>query len=427
MTKIGIANVDITPKEPVWLTGYGSRDRKSEGVYQSLTAGAISIASAEDDVLILTADLIGYDLAYAASAKLRIAAATGLLPGRIVLTATHTHCAPYFYLWAMPGEVEKEYAEFLYEQLVNVAVSAKTRQVEGEIAFSRGKSEFGVNRRLPDGKGGVRFAPNPDGVIDRDLDTFWFRNVDGKLIGSLTIFGCHPTNLGGYLIGGDYPGFLCRILSAQTDAPAFFVTGCAGNIRPWFKRRDSGFNRPTLKALEAASRKMADEVLQSQRDIAPVHTENLRIVGGFHQLPYADLPDADTLSDQAENHSNPLIRLWAAEMLKLIEAGGLPSRCPQEIQVLQFNEDLRAVVFLGGEILTEIGMRIKAALQPATTITVAYSNGLIAYVLSKATYDLGGYEVDGSHFYFLRPAPFVKEVEDLVVAKTVAIVRRLQS
>ena len=82
-------------------------------------------------------------------------------------------------------------------------------------------------------------------------------------------------------------------------------------------------------------------------------------------------------------------------------------------------------IFLGGEILTEIGLHIKSALQPATTITVAYSNGLIAYVPSRETYDLGGYEVDGSHFYFLRPAPFAKEIEDLIVAKTVNMVKKL--
>ena len=82
-------------------------------------------------------------------------------------------------------------------------------------------------------------------------------------------------------------------------------------------------------------------------------------------------------------------------------------------------------IFLGGEVLTEIGLHIKSTLQPATTITVAYSNGLIAYVPSRETYDLGGYEVDGSHFYFLRPAPFAKEIEDLIVAKTVDIVEKL--
>ena len=125
MTKVGIASIDITPQHPVWMTGYGNRDHRSEGVYQSLIAGAISIAGDTDEVLILTADLIGFDLAYAAAAKNRIAESTGLLPRQVVLTATHTHCAPFFYPMAMPGEPEKGYAEFLLNQLTQVAVAAK--------------------------------------------------------------------------------------------------------------------------------------------------------------------------------------------------------------------------------------------------------------------------------------------------------------
>lgn len=422
MTKIGIASIDITPQHPVWLTGYGNRDHKSEGIYQSLIAGAISIAGGTDEVLILTADLIGYDLAYAAAAKNRIAESAGLLPRQIVLTATHTHCAPFFYPMAMPGEPEKGYSEFLLNRLVEVAVRAKHRQVEGSVSFSRGRSEFGVSRRLPDGAGGVLFAPNPEGSMDRDLDTLWFSNAKEELVGSLTIFGCHPTSRGGYMIGGDYPGFLCRALSEETEAPSFFATGCAGNIRPWFKGKNEGFNTPSLEELAAASRQVAAEVMQSWEDAAPVNAEALCVRSEFHHLPYTDLPDDDTLRDRSANDTNPLIRHWALEMLQLSEAGGLPSSCPQEIQVVQFNEEIRAI-FLGGEVLTEIGLHIKHVLEPATTITVAYSNGLIAYVPSKATYDLGGYEVDGSHFYFLRPAPFAKEIEDLIVGKTIDMVR----
>jgi len=418
MIRIGIAQTDITPTQPVWLTGYGHRDHKSEGVYQALQAGAIALTSAADEVLILTADLIGYGLAFSAAAKMHIAAATGLLPHQIVLTATHTHCAPFFYPWIMPGAVEKDYAAALFQQLVHLALAARNNQVEGKISFSRGTSTFGINRRLPDGKGGIIFAPNPDGPMDRALDTLWFADRENRPLGSLSIFGCHPTSLGDYLIGGDYPGFLCRALSTATDAPALFATGCAGNVRPWFNKGDlSGFARPSIAKLEDASRAIAGEILQSGEHAIKVETAAMRIATTFHQLPYTDLPTTAQLAAKAAHDSHPLQRQWAQTMLPLAQAGSLPGSCPQEIQLLQFNPELSAV-FLGGEILTEIGLHIKEALQPSTTITAAYSNGLIGYVPAKETYDLGGYEVDGSHFYFLRPAPFVKEVEDLIVART---------
>jgi hypothetical protein len=110
-------------------------------------------------------------------------------------------------------------------------------------------------------------------------------------------------------------------------------------------------------------------------------------------------------------------RDWAALTLSKLDRGPLPQACPQEIQLLRFNSELLAV-FLGGEVLSEIGLHLKEALQPATAMTVAYANGLIAYVPSEETYDLGGYEVEDSYHLFTRPAPFVKEVESLIVEET---------
>lgn len=426
MLRIGIAQIDITPSGPVWLTGYGNRDHKSEGVYQGLRAGAVYLQGDGDAALVLTADVIGYDVGYAAEAKARLGAATGLLPRQIVLTCTHTHCAPFFYPWAMPGEIEVEYAVFLHDRLAQVAVSAKSRAAAGTVRFSRGSSTFGVNRRVPDGKGGVLFAPNPDGPMDRHLDTLWFETADGRPLGSLSTFGCHPTSLGGYLIGGDYPGYLTREIEAQRGAPALFATGCGGNIRPWYNPGGEGFARPTYDELERAGVRMAGEALASEPGAESVTADGLRVDTTIHALPYADRPSRGDLEGHAANSQDPLHQKWARAMLSLMDAGGLPSSCPQEIQILQLSPRMRAV-FLGGEVLTEIGQHIKTDLEPSTTMVAAYSNGVVAYVPGEETYDLGGYEVEESHFYYLRPAPLAKDAERLIVATTRKLAESLQS
>ena len=134
---IGIAQTDITPAESVWLNGYGNREQKSEGVYQALRAGAIYLRGEADEAMILTADHIGYGPSYAHETKLDISQATGLLPRQIILTATHTHCAPFFTPWIMPGEIEVGYAAFLHQHLVEVAIAAKSRCV-GDGQKNRG-------------------------------------------------------------------------------------------------------------------------------------------------------------------------------------------------------------------------------------------------------------------------------------------------
>ena len=80
-----------------------------------------------------------------------------MLPRQVVLTATHTHCGPLFYPMMMPGDPELQYAERLCEQLASVAVEARSCAVPGRVSFSRTRSGFGVNRRLPRrGQSGVR-------------------------------------------------------------------------------------------------------------------------------------------------------------------------------------------------------------------------------------------------------------------------------
>ena len=421
--RTGAAQTDITPAGPVWMAGYGDRDRRSEGVYQPLGAGAIYLGGADDEALLIAADLIGFDLAYAAQAKQRIAAATGMLPRQVVLTATHTHCGPLFYPMMMPGEPELEYAGQLCERLVAVAVAARGGAVAGRVSFSRRRSGFGVNRRLSR-RGRAVFAPNPDGPVDRDLDTLWFESQAGQLLATLTVYGCHATSLGGYLVGGDYPGFLCAELREKTGAPAFFSTGCAGDVRPWYNPGGADFRSPEIEEIAAAGSGLAEEVLASRPSSLPIDASRLAISGGFHLLPYADLPEAARI-DRLAAEEEGLRRRWAEYVKGLLSRGPLPAACPHEIQVLQFNPEFR-VLFLGGEVLSEIGMHVKQALSPAITVVVAYSNGLTGYIPSKNAYPLGGYEVDGSHHYFRLPAPFTGDVEERLVGKSVSVVESIR-
>lgn len=421
---IGFARTDITPQGSVWLTGYGDRDHKSEGVYAPLYGGAIYLQGDNDRSLILTADVIGYSPPADATFRQVIADATGLLPRQIVLTATHTHCAPFFTPWIMPGEIEPAYAEFLQRKLRDVSLAAIASATPGRVEFSRTTSSFGVNRRLADGKGSVTMAPNPEGPIDRDLDTLWLRGDGGNLLGTLTVYGCHPTSLSGYLIGPDYPGFLCRHVEADTGAPAVFATGCAGDVRPWFTKPGAeGFLRPSLEELETAGAGMAREILANRTNAAPIDGDRMCIDHMWHPLPHTELPTREQLLAEIDS-DDPRARDWSAAMLERLDAGGLSEASPHEVQILQLNPDFR-VVFLGGEVLSEIGLHIKQALAPATTVTVAYANGLIAYIPSANAWPLGGYEVLGSHRYFHRSAPFTDECEARIVETTGRLVERL--
>ena len=62
-------------------------------------------------------------------------------------------------------------------------------------------------------------------------------------------------------------------------------------------------------------------------------------------------------------------------------------------------------------------MLIKQA-YPGQVISVpAYSNGMVGYVPSRSIYPQGGYEVLGSYQFYLQPAPFTPDVEDVILAE----------
>ncbi|MDF2662850.1 MAG: hypothetical protein K0Q94_5641 [Paenibacillus sp.] len=92
--RIGWAEADITPSEPVLLAGQ-FHARLSEGVADPLQATAWAIDSGADHAVFVACDTISVsaELRDAVRDRLRGQAA-GLDPLRVILHATHSHTAP---------------------------------------------------------------------------------------------------------------------------------------------------------------------------------------------------------------------------------------------------------------------------------------------------------------------------------------------
>src|SRR6187200_1935797 len=56
---VGVAEIDITPDEPIRLTGYGSRVEPASEVRQRLWARAMAFGDGRSAAVLITADLIG--------------------------------------------------------------------------------------------------------------------------------------------------------------------------------------------------------------------------------------------------------------------------------------------------------------------------------------------------------------------------------
>ena len=58
--KVGVASAKITPEKPLWMAGYGGRDRPAEGTLHDLWIKVLALEAANGDrAVVLTSDVLG--------------------------------------------------------------------------------------------------------------------------------------------------------------------------------------------------------------------------------------------------------------------------------------------------------------------------------------------------------------------------------
>ena len=93
--KAGVATVAITPKQSMWLAGYASRTKPSEGVLSELNAKALAIEDqAGTRAVVVTTDLISIPRALRLQVVQEIETRYKLKPAGVLLNCSHTHCSP---------------------------------------------------------------------------------------------------------------------------------------------------------------------------------------------------------------------------------------------------------------------------------------------------------------------------------------------
>lgn len=406
-----VAAVDIRPPKsllPQWLDGFGERDSPSWEAYQPLWVRAIRLRAGDGEVILLAAEVLGFDPRRVDKLKQRVAAAARVTPSQVALLATHTHCAPRVIEGMfMPGTVDRRYVEWFEDRCVE-AVTQCGPGVPVQALFSRGVDLLGVNRRRWV-ENAVQMLPNPRGPRDRDVDTLWLVAEDGATIGSLTVIGCHPTCRGGEEMGGDYPGFFCAALERELGGIHAFGLGCAGDVRPRFVTEAGKFRRAEMAEVKSAGEMLAEHARSVPRKVLEVNRVETRTK--IVELRLDSHPSEERWRQMVRTDPNPLRREWAATMQGRSD---LPTQIQAEFQAVHLHPGMTLVAW-PGEVASGYAVWLKrryAELETRRAVMVAaYSNGMVGYVPTRAMWPRGGYEVNGSHPYFGLPAPFARGVE----------------
>lgn len=419
----GAATVDITPSEPQYLIGMGWRTERSKGVYLPLAAGALYLSDGESEAALVSADLIAFPVPMVRRLRAAALRDAGIPGEHVVCCATHSHDTPRLSDdMAMAGETDPRYVRWLERQVCSLIPAAKATARPGTMLFSRTRSGLGVNRRQLDAANALaRHAPNPEGAHDRAVDTRWFVGVDGRLVASLTTYGCHPTACGQYELGGDYPGYFRRRLGRATHAPALWCNGCGANVRPWFTGSLQSYGGGSPEAARQMGEAHAREVLAVRRQAFPVSLGRLQVSRAVVRLPLQAPWTYEQYRDQ--QFGSYAKTLGEDRVRQVYEAAVRRRSVPFEIQVLSLRMD-HHLTYWSGEVCTELGIALKDYCPGQIVTPHGYANGLVGYIPPRHAFPQGGYEVERSCCYFGLPAPFDPTIEDRIVAATLRLIAR---
>lgn len=412
--------IDITPRRPVSLAGYGSRTDQTSDVASQLEANAVLLSDGAISVLLLSADLlyVGKDLRDALVAH---AASHGVPPHHVILAASHTHFAPATDR-AKPllGRVDDQYLRFVTSQmktLTDTVLTMPRRRVT--LTHSRTEHHLNVCRRRrwpfptvsPGGRPvgpAVHIAPYDRGERDDQLDVLRVEDSQtGDLVSLVWRFGCHPVSYPlRSSVSAEYPGVVrnrVRSLIGQ-DVPVVYWQGFSGDARPrlsgrpgwtdWLRRIARG---PTFKPVTHA------QWSQWAEQVAGVAIDTLRsseraVADGTLRVDFVDIPLSQLLSEP----------ISAAEQLRLTR--------------ICFDGSLE-VVLVSAEVCAPYASRLRMGSGHSRSMFVGCIGDVFGYLPSQVQVAEGGYEARDFLPLFGYGTSFRHDAEQRVVDALAALRR----
>jgi neutral ceramidase len=384
--RAGVVKVDITPDKPVRMSGYAGRKGLSTGVHDPLYARVVAFESGTKRLVLVSADLIGFYRTYEPIRE-AICDRFNLKPCEIFLAGTHTHSGPTPTLNEDGHPNNLEYTQSLKAKLLEAIGQAIEKMSPVEMGAGRGYSPVGSNRREKQPDGSVRLGRNPYGPTDKEVVVMKLAKSDGTPVAALFDYATHATSLGprNLLISSDVLGiaarFVEKILGPDLTAPVF--AGASGDIDPWYRVLPS-FDTANgwVPEPELLGILLGVEVVHVFRDIQ-TSSSTAEIRTEFATL---DLP-AKKKDDRDEDDPSPT----------------------KELNVTVARVGDVGFVGVGCELLTEVGMAIKAGSPYDHTFVITHCNGSAGYLPPEHLYEEGGYEVGRTGFAPQTADVLVKE------------------
>lgn len=424
--KAGTARVVITPEQPVWMAGYASRSRPSEGKAHDLYARALALQDKRGNrVVIVTTDHLGIPREMGEAIANGVARQYNIPLANLVLSSSHTHSGPVperklegaYFLDAEQQAGVVRTTNWTVEKIIAAVGLALSRLQPAVLSFGHGETTFGMNRRVEKNSRFV-FGANQDGVKDDDVPVLRVASPDGSLRAVLFSYACHNTTLPAefYQFNGDYAGYAeAELEKDNSGATAMFMMGCGADVGP----------QPTGKVEFAIEHGKA-----LAASVGKVLAGSMVRISGGVKTRYERIPLQLNLTSREQlrallQDKDKYRRAHAERWLARWERDGkVMTEYPYPLQVIQFGNAITFVA-MSGEVAVDYVLRLKRELGTAGLWITAYCNDVMAYIPSVRILNEGGYEADFSMMYYDLPGKWKPEVEKLIIRKVYELAHKV--
>jgi neutral ceramidase len=419
--KAGASQTDVTPPLGSLING-DFITHYAHTIHDPLYAKALVMERGETLIAIVVVDICAMARDFVDDVKSEIEKKTGIPPGNILLSSTHTHAAGSIESLLM-GAADLPYRKKLPGLIVASVIAAKEKLQPARIAAgSVDAPEHVVCRRffMKDGyiarnpvTGGVdKVKTNPAGdeskidrrvsKMDTEVGFLTVQDLKGKWISIIANYSMHYVgDWPNGTITADYFGVFSKQLKKEIGAGDDFVcmmtNGTSGEANIWDFLAPERYPKQPFEKSGLIGKDLAGKVAAAIHGLA--WEENPTLQASYKELTVgvrkpspdeverakaivgkADFEHIKTIDEDA------LRKIYAREQIFLYE---YPDTIKSPIQLVRIGSV--RIGALAGEFFAETGLALKKE-SGKNYFTVTMANGYVGYVPPAHEIELGGYE-----------------------------------
>ncbi|HEX3654549.1 MAG TPA: hypothetical protein VHV55_02015 [Pirellulales bacterium] len=404
--KVGFSQVDITP--PVGAIITGPSGPVSTGTDDPLRAKAMVVQSGDRKLAIVGLDLVKIRRDLADQAIALVTRQTDITRDAVLICPSHNHSSPLIPAQGDRATANKAYIDTLPKLIADSIVAADKALQPARMSVGRSLVYEGhCNRRVISKEDGLALniwlkklddlkqvpqVLGSEGPIDPELWVVRFDSLDGKMLGTLVNFSCHPClhdRIKIHTWSADFPGVIAEHMARAygKHAVCIFTQGCSGNIEPpvkWtldWQQRSAVFARAAVDAAKGATA-----------------VEEPVVVG--YRRRDVDVPRCNAEAQR----EGAITRLgWRPESFEGAKrtAAAMPSMLNVPVSAARIGPF--AIATNAGELFVEWGIEVKRRSPFPHTIVSELTNDWIGYEPTALAFKHEGYEtLAGANFVALE-------------------------